>query len=1008
MAYTDTSEKGLEKIIFDNLLANGYQAGDVKDYKREFAVDLVKLRDFLQATQPEIAKAFNLSEDTPTRYKFLARLQGEITKRGVIDVLRKGISHKNFSKINFYFGKPTPGNPTAAELHSKNIFSVTRQLRYSRENPNLSLDLCIFLNGLPVITFELKNSLTKQTYEDAIGQYKNDRDPRELLFKFGRCIVHFAVDDSQVWMCSELKGQKSWFLPFNKGFDDGAGNPPKADGGIKTDYLWKEILRRESLAEIIENYAQIVEEEDSEGGKKHKQIFPRYHQLDVVRELLGDAEKNGAGKRYLIQHSAGSGKSNSITWLAHQLVELKTGGNPIFDSIIVITDRRNLDKQIRENIKRFAQVAKVVGGTNKAKDLKNFLTAGKKIIITTVQKFPFVLDEIGNEHRGKKFALIIDEAHSSQGGRTMAQMHLALGENSADEAETIEDVINRIMESRQMLLNASYFAFTATPKNKTLEMFGEKFFAEGETKFRPFHEYTMKQAIEEGFILDVLQNYTPVQSYYRLIKTADDDPKLDVKKANKKLRRYVETQDKAIRHKAEIMVDHFHEEVLAKRKIGGKARAMICTTSIAQAVKYKLAVDEYLKERKSKYKAIVAFSGSHDVGGRELTESDMNKFPSSQIEKRFRQDEYRFLIVADKFQTGYDEPFLHTMYVDKVLAGVKAVQTLSRLNRAYPQKYDCFILDFANKTEVIEKAFEPYYRGTVLSEATDPNKLHDLKSDLDAKQIYSSEDVDEIVELFLSGANRDNSRFDLILDKCVHIYLGELDEDGQVDFKSKAKAFLRTYSFLATILTFTNADWEKLSIFLNFLVPKLPAPEEKDLAKGILQMIDMDTYRSEVQTQIEIKLPDKDGKLAPVPIGTVGGLSEMEFDLLSNILRDFNEMFGNLFSDSVETSRIIKEVIPLKVAANRKYQNAQKNSNKETAKLEHDRALQDTITGLVSNHTELFKVFMDNPSFKKWLSETIFALTYEGKQRKFGSMKGLVKNIADDFDAPLKDFEEYM
>ena len=568
-------------------------------------------------------------------------------------------------------------------------------------------------------------------------QYKRDRDPRELLFQFGRCLVHFAVDDQEVRFCTHLKGKDSWFLPFNKGYNDGAGNPPNPHG-LKTDYLWREVLTREGLTDIIENYAQVVEEKDERTGrKKALQIFPRYHQLDVVRKLLADARSRGAGRRYLIQHSAGSGKSNSIAWLAHQLVGLEQDSAPIFDSVIVVTDRRVLDKQIRDTIKQFAQVAATVGHAEHSGDLRRFLASGKKIIITTVQKFPVILDEIGNEHRGRTFAILIDEAHSSQGGRTAAKMNMALSAQGGEqEEETTEDAINRIMEARKMLPNASYFAFTATPKNKTLEIFGEPWPEGDVVKHRPFHSYTMKQAIQEGFILDVLQHYTPVASYYRLAKTVEDDPEFDTQKAQRKLRRYVESHEHAIRAKAEIMVDHFHEQVLAKHKIGGQARAMVVTSGIERAIQYFHAIRDYLQERKSPYRAIVAFSGEHEYGGQQVTEASLNGFASNLIPERIREEPYRFLICADKFQTGYDEPLLHTMYVDKPLSGIKAVQTLSRLNRAHPKKHDTFVLDFQNDADTIQAAFEDYYRTTILSEETDPNKLHDLKADLDGYQVY--------------------------------------------------------------------------------------------------------------------------------------------------------------------------------------------------------------------------------------------------------------------------------
>ena len=1009
---TDTSEKALEALIVAELTGRAgsgmshvgeirdyasqdesdetstaraggaYVEGSPNDYDREHAVDVAKLLDFLNRTQPEVVESLSLADDGPGRQKFLHRLQGEVAKRGVIDVLRKGVKHGPKSTDLFY-GMPTPGNTKAEELFRANIFSVTRQLRYSKDETRLALDMVIFINGLPLATFELKNNLTKQTAADAVQQYKN-RDPRELLFQLGRCAVHFALDDQEVRMCTHLKGTQSWFLPFNKGFNDGAGNPPNPDG-LKTDYLWKRILAKNSLTNILENYAQVVEEKgENSRRKKRKQIFPRYHQLDVVRKLLADAKERGAGKRYLIQHSAGSGKSNSIAWLAHQLIGLTRddpsataqAGKTVFDSVIVVTDRRLLDKQIKDTIKQFAQVSSTVGHANHSGDLRRFIEEGKKIIITTVQKFPVIWDEIGDEHRGRTFAIIIDEAHSSQGGRTSAKMNIALSKEGGEEdGETFEDKINRMMEARKMLGNASYFAFTATPKNKTLEIFGEPYPEGDEVKHRPFHSYTMKQAIQEVFIMDVLESYTPVGSYYRLMKTVEDDPTFDTKKAGKKLRRYVESHEHAIRQKAEIMIDHFHDQVIARRKIGGNARAMVVTGGIKQAIKYYHAFGDYLRERKSPYQAIVAFSGEHDYGGQNVTEASLNGFPSNQIEKKFQHDPYRFLIVAEKFQTGYDEPLLHTMYVDKMLSDIKAVQTLSRLNRADPRKHDTFVLDFVNEVGTIEDAFADYYRTTILSEETDPDKLHDLKADIDGYQVYTPEQVDSLAELYIGGADRD--RLDPILDACVAEYKDKLDEDGQVDFKGKAKSFIRTYGFLASILPYTNAEWEKLSIFLNFLIPKLPAPKEEDLSKGILEAIDIESYRAEVKATIAIALPDEDGEIDPVPPSGGGQKLEPEVDLLSNILKTFNDQFGNIGWKDVDRIRdFVTDELPKKVSADTAYQNAMKNSDKVAARLEHDRALRREVVEMLSDHTELFKQFSDNPSFKKWLSDTIFGLTY--------------------------------
>ena len=993
---TDTSEKGLEALIVGGM--TGYAAapaysgfseppasfvgldqwllGDPKTYDRAWTVDLSQLRAFIAATQPALVTALDLESESPARQKFLARLQGEIGKRGVIDVLRHGIKHGQHH-IDLFFGTPSPGNQKAMQRFAENRFSVTRQLRYSRDDTAHALDLALFINGLPIATFELKNSLTKQTVEDAVEQYKRDRDPREKLFEFGRCIVHFAVDDAQVMFCTQLKGKASWFLPFNRGYNDGAGNPPNP-GGFKTDYLWKDILTPKGLTDIIENYAQIVERRDPKTGRvKRDQLFPRFHQLDVVRKLLADAQMNGAGRRVLIQHSAGSGKSNSIAWLAHQLVRLARDTGQVFDSVIVVTDRRILDQQIRDTIKQFAQVGATVGHAEHSGDLRRFIADGKKIIITTVQKFPFILDDIGSQHRDRRFAIVIDEAHSSQGGKAAAALNAALtGAEDGDEDETIEDKVNAIMESRKMLPNASYFAFTATPKNKTLEIFGEAFPEGDAIKHRPFHSYTMKQAIQEGFILDVLRYYTPVSSYYRLIKTVDADPEFDTKRAAKKLRHYVESNDHAIRLKAEIMIDHFHEQVLALNKVGGQARAMVVTSGIERAVQYYQAFNAYLAERKSPYRAIVAFSGEHEFGGVKMTEASLNGFPSKDIVDQIEKDPYRFLICADKFQTGYDQPLLHTMYVDKGLSGIKAVQTLSRLNRAHPQKHDTFVLDFMNDIDTIRTSFETFYRTTILSDETDPNRLHDLKATLDGYQVYQPAQIKQLVELYLSGADRD--QLDPILDACVAVYNSDLDEDGQVDFKGKAKAFARTYAFISAVLPFTNAEWEKLSIFLNFLIPKLPAPRDEDLSKGILEAIDMDSYRVEKQAAQRVPLTDQDAEIDPVPTDGGGHKADAELDRLSNIIRSFNDLFGNItWLDADRIRQLIGTDIPNRVAANTAYQNAKQNSDKQNARIEHDKALGNVIIGLMKDDTELFKQFSDNPEFKRWLADTTFAATYE-------------------------------
>ena len=988
----------------------GWICGSPSDYDKEFCLDLAQLAAFLHATQPETAATLPpLADDSPARRELLARIGSEIDKRGTVDVLRNGISHRQHN-IEFYFPSPSAGNPKAAELFDANRFSVTRQLRYSRANTGFALDIALFVNGLPVATFELKNSLTKQTVHDAVRQYQNDRDPREKLFAKGRCLAHFALDDSEAMFCTHLQGKKSVFLPFNKGVDDGAGNPSNPDG-IKTDYLWREVLARLSFADILENYVQ--------QNKQHS-IWPRYHQIDVVRRLLADARNNGVGEKYLIQHSAGSGKSFSIAWLAHRLIDLRHEDKPMFDTIIVVTDRVILDRQINQTIKQFTQVRATVGHADRSGDLRKFIAEGKKIVITTIQKFPFILEEIGDEHRGRNFAIIIDEAHSSQGGRTAAAMGRALaarkdgtteadesrldgedlGDNSdiessqiddssknpydntsdtSDDAPTFEDQINEIMAARKPLANASYFAFTATPKNKTLEIFGKADpQPDGKVRHLPFHSYTMKQAIQEGFILDVLASYSPVESYYRLAKVVSDDPEYDAKKAQRKLRRYVEGHEHAIRLKAEIMVDHFAEQVLNARKIGGKARAMVVTDGVERAIKYYHAISDYLKSTNSRCRAIVAFSGEHTYGDQQVTEASLNGFPSSQIASKIQDDPYRILVCADKFQTGYDEPLLHTMYVDKTLSGVKAVQTLSRLNRAHPQKSDVFVLDFMNDTDTVKEAFEPYYRATVLSEETDPNKLHDLQADLDKSEVYMPEEIDELVKRYLEGSEQDRPQLDPLLDICVKRYRQYLGEDAQVDFKGKAKAFVRTYEFLASVLPYSNEDWEKRAIFLRFLVPKLPAPQEDDLSQGILQAIDMDSYRVERRTAMKLALPDEHGEITPVPAEAGGAKPEAEMEPLSQIIADFNNLFGNIaWEDQDRVHEMLTDYIPNRVAKDEKYANARQHSDRQNAQVEHNRALEKVMTSMMEDESQLFKLFTDNETFKAWLQEKVFEATYD-------------------------------
>ena len=962
---TDTSEKGLESLIYNSLVMDGWLPGENNDYDPGACLDLTHLAAFLASTQLETASALSLDQDTPTRRQFLARVKSQIDGRGIIDVLRNGVQHQQHS-ITLFYGSPSPGNTQAAERHRLNRFSVTRQLRYSNDNRQLALDLALFINGLPIATMELKNSLTKQTAADAVEQYRNTRNPREHLFRTGRCTVHFAVDDQEVKFCTELAGKQSSFLPFNKGYNGGAGNPVNPDG-IKTSYLWQETLNPVSLTDIIENYAQKV---------GNRQIWPRYHQLDLVRRILADVKAAGAGQKYLVQHSAGSGKSNSIAWLARQLIESKTQGKPTFDSIIVITDRRVLDSQINTTIRQFTQVNSTVGHADSSGDLRRFIEEGKKIIISTVQKFPFILDEIGNLHADSAFAIIIDEAHSSQGGRTTQAMHQALGATSSeDDAEdAIEDQINQIIESRRMLANASYFAFTATPKNKTLELFGEPDpQPDGTVKHLAFHGYTMKQAIQECFIMDVLSQYTPIRSYFNVVKKIEDDPEFDAKRAQRKLRRYVENHDYAVSTKAEIIVDHFHDSVFLPQKMGGQARAMVVTDGVDRAINYYNAISSLLNQRQSPYKALVAFSGNRDFDGANVSEALLNGFSENRTAAEFKKDPYRILICADKFQTGYDEPLLHTMYVDKTLSGIKAVQTLSRLNRAHPKKSDTFVLDFMNSTDVIQESFADYYQTTILSDETDPNKLHDLKAGLDQPEVYSQEEIDPFVQKYLNGEDR--ATLDPLLDSCVERYV-KLEEDQQVRFKGSAKSFTRLYAFLSQILPYSNVSWEKLSIFLNFLIPKLPAPEEQDLSLGILESVDMESYRAEKQATEKISLADEDAEIDPIQAERSGSIQEPLLEHLSLILDEFNKTWGNSFSDPAQVAELIKGM-PEKVNNDTAYRNAKMHSDRQNAQVEHNAALRKQITAALRCNTELYKKYTEDPDFQQWLNNEIFKETYK-------------------------------
>lgn len=997
--FTDTSEKGFQKYITKYLVGiNKFIETTPLEFDRDFNINTKQVLSFIEATQKD---AYEMIQKKGER-SFLVRLDEKLKEIGVIEVLRKGVKH--FDKtIDLFYRKPSSNyNTKDAARYQANIFSVTQELKYSLSHEN-RLDLTVFVNGIPVITCELKNPLSGQTVHNGIRQYQNDRDPKEKLFSFARCMVHFAADTEQVFMCSELKGKFSSFIPFNKGLNDGKATPPFGAGnpvnpnGLKTHYLWEEVLTKDSLSNIIDKFAQVIEETNEDTGKKKKaMIFPRYHQLTSVKQILAHAKENGIGQKYLIQHSAGSGKSKSIAWLSHQLHGLfdKSGVNNIFDSVIVVTDRTVLDKQLRDEIIQFSPkqgiVAAITGeGGSKTSQLREAISNRKKVIICTVQTFPHLLDEM-QDLGSLKFGIIIDEAHSSQSGETSAKMNAVLADKNEDEEDedepTLEDKINELIEARKMIKNGSYFAFTATPKNKTLETFGvpRKYIKDGEEKtaFDAFHLYSMKQAIEEEFILDVLQNYTTYNSFYKLIKAVEENPEFDTKQAQKKLRAYVEGHEFAIAEKAKIMIDHFHREV--KHLINGEAKTMIVTKSILAAIKYKQAFDEYLREIKSPFKAIVAFSGKKTYKGVDYDEASMNHFESykNDIPKNFKKKEYRFLIVANKYQTGFDQPLLHTMYVDKKLRDVQAVQTLSRLNRAMkPYKKDTFVLDFYNKAEEIKEAFDPYFTSTILSEETSPNKLNDLLDALNKFEVYNEEVVKDFFEKYSGNAER--TILDPIIDSAAHIFKYELPLDKQIDFKIKVKSFLRTYSYLAKLLDFNNQYWEQLWWYLKYLLPKLTINDNEDLAAGIIETIDMDSYRPSKQGTERITLHDDPGFVVPIPVGVGGGKAEPELDTLENILNAFNQRFGDIdWTDKDKVNEILTQQIPADMKADSKIMDAITTSpDKQNAKISSDKKVEELMQQYLFTQTEIFKKFSTDKDFQRRYKEFIFdTLWQQGKQ----------------------------
>ena len=1012
---TDTSEKGLENIIEACLLDSNAERSEASrwlsrkstDFNKEFCLDEGMLREFLEKTQSEKANRARIYTTQNDTRRFYGRVRDQISQRGIVDVLRRGVEH-NATNFDLYYPFPIKANEEAQKEYDSNRWTVVRQLHYSQTRAPCSVDIVLMLNGLPIITMELKNELSCQNCDDAVRQYRKDRAPRELLFKPKRCAVHFAVDDAEVKMCTKLCGEESWFLPFNKGVNDGAGNPVNPQG-LKTSYLWEDILQKPRLSEIVENFANVITKKNNRTQRTEEDIiWPRYHQLEVVRELLADTKRNDIGQRYLIQHSAGSGKSNSITWLAFQLVNQKNedGITPRFESVIVITDRVNLDKQIRDNIRAFCNNKSIVDWADDSATLRSALSSGKKIIISTIYKFPFILRALGREMGEKQFCVIIDEAHSGQSGSMQSALNSVLsgygqrGVKVEDTEDGLNALLSQVIEGRQMATNVNFYAFTATPKNKTLEMFGTPYKGEdGETSHKPFHLYSMRQAIEEGFIRDVLENYTTYDSFYKILKATEKNPEFDKNQASRELRRWVESQPETVEKKARIMVEHFHETVCHKMK--GEARAMIICNGISRAIDYYNEVQKQLENRKSPYKAIVAFSGTKEYAGKQVGEADLNGFPSAQIEKTFREGSYRFLIVADKFQTGYDEPLLHTMYVDKALSGVKTVQTLSRLNRCHRLKTETYVLDFANKAEGIQEDFQRYYKKTILSRETDINMLSDNLADCDKSGVYEPDDVENFNKEFWAN-NSEREKLDPILDTCVERFNKLADEDRQGKVKSSMKQFVRLYEFLSALRNIGRVDWEKKNIFFHFLIKKLPILKQEDRTEGLLELVDFDKYRLVKKADKEIKMENENATLDPVSAGQAGGTQEPDMETLERIVDDFNQAFGNIEWHNPDMVRNQIRQVVSKLQANDEVRDSVLNNEVDVQEQVIHKNVSQELGIVTRDCNEMHQRYLLQPEIQVQLDNLILMRLQEQIRPTF-SEQLLTEKLLEEFE---KDFKE--
>ena len=955
------TEQNFEDHIEHHLNQSGYRSLQSTDYDKSLCLVPNETLQFIQDTQPEIYRRLERQYGGETPQKLLDRVSKQIASRGVLDVLRKGIKDRGCDFKLTYFRPSSGMNPDHQRLYAQNRFSLIRQLHYSQRNEK-SLDMTLFLNGLPLVTMELKNSLTGQVVTDAEKQYRTDRDPREPLFQFKRCLVHFAVGNEKVSMTTHLQGDGTRFFPFNKGIEN-----PVNPKGHKTAYLWEDILQPDNLMELINNF--IHEQETAEKvydskidavrDEKHRVlVFPRYHQLDVIRELEAAIVKEGVGHNYLIQHTTGSGKSNSIAWLAHLLTHLyraPTDTDRIFDSIIVVTDRRVLDKQLQDTIKQVEQVDGVVHPVDATSaQLRGYLESGKDIIISTIQKFSVIAEEIG-KLKSKTFAVIIDEAHSSQSGESARNLRISLSQGiglgvTEDYADEVSDMDARIlekMEQRRMQDHISYFGFSGTPKNKTLELFGRK---DADGKFVPFHVYSMRQSISEGFTLDVLQNYTTFKRYFELVKSVPEDKEYERARTLRTLTDYVDLQHHSIETKTRIMLEHFTARTA--KTIEGKGRAMLITPSRLHCVKYKQEFDRQMREMGLSYGCLVAFSGTvHDTdNGQDYTENGMNALPPSvSIADSFKSPEYRILIVSNKFQTGFDEPLLQTMYVDKRLDGLQCVQSLSRLNRVATGKTDTLVLDFVNEPKQVQEAFQQYYQTTMLAEETDPNRLYDLQSQLDGFDLYDERIIDEFCEVFYD-TDKPDELLQGILDGVVERW-SELETNDREEFRSTLQSYIRLYGYISQLITFTDVALEKLYIFGRSLNKKLPKRDHPDL-HDVLASVDLDSFRVQrTHDSLQLSLEAQDSEVEGIGSG-IAIIRDPEQDFLSNIIDALNNAYQTDFTteDKVDIATLHQ-----KVHENEELRQVIEGDNSESNKrYKFDRVIDEILLDFVNNKLELY------------------------------------------------------